>query len=154
LLAHELAHVVQQSSPGSRNNGLVQRACLPASECPAAAAQGPVTGSAATVDATMAAQEAAIHAARPPQTPSGRRAPEVEKLFKARLPNRSPLVYGIFVDDELPPTAGAGHGDCGGLAARAVPADQTALQGAAGRGCIRVHGDLEKNAGIYNNKND
>jgi hypothetical protein len=158
LLAHELAHVVQQSPfENMSTEPVVQRACLPESEC--ATPKGkPRVGSAKQFGEEMEKQEAPKRAEKQRQAPEvaqagghGRRAVEVEKLFQEHLPHLRPLIHGVFVDDTLPPDAGASHVDCLTWAEAALPekADKTAFEGAT-HSCVVIPKQLEDNAKKYN----
>lgn len=158
LIAHELAHVLQQSRlEGLADDVSVQRACLPASECATPPGEARA-GSAKQFGEEMAEQEAPKQAAKRAQTPQaaqagghGRRAVEVEKLFQQHLPQLRPMVHGVFVDDTLPPDAAAGLVNCLAWAQRALPAaaDKTEFEGAVHR-CIRIPKALEDQAAAYN----
>ena len=160
LLAHELAHVVQQSGFGNPSKEpFVQRACLPESEC-ATPKEKPRAGSAKQFGKEMERQEAPKRAEKRQQTPEmaqagghGRRAVEVEKLFQEHLPNLRQLIHSVFVDDTLPSDAVAGLVNCLKWAEEALPqgADKTAFEG-ADRSCIRIPKQLENEAALYNRR--
>jgi hypothetical protein len=154
LLAHELAHVVQQSRFA---DPMVQRACSPAAEC-AKPVQGARIGSATQfgqqVQQTTAPKLAAKRrqtAAQAQSSGHGRRAVEVEKLFREQLPDQRRLIHDVFLDDTLPAEAGALHTDCHAWADDHLPkdADKSAFEGAT-HGCIFVPQQLEQQAAIYN----
>jgi hypothetical protein len=154
LLAHELAHVVQQSRPETLGNGaLVQRACLPQAECETRA------GSARVFGTEVAQQEAPQRAERREQTPQQARsgqhggpAVQVERLFQEELPDLRPLVHGVFVDEETAPTVGARIQACQAWAQQSLPPDTPTPQfeGATHR-CVFVPKELEQEARDYNN---
>ena len=160
LLAHELAHVVQQSLPkGQTNDASVQRACLPGSEC--AKPKGEErAGSAKQFGKEMTVLSAPKQAEKLKQTPDvaqagghGRRAAVIEKLFQEHLPQLRPLVHGVFVDDTLPPDAAASLVNCAAWAAKALPpaADKTPFEAAVHR-CITIPKQLEDDAARYSQR--
>lgn len=155
LIAHELEHVVQQSSTGPA----IQRACLPDADC-ATPAGAPRLGSAkefgqaaettiAPAQETKRGQTAAVAQA----SGHGRRAVEVEKLFARHLPKLQPLVHAVVVDDTLPANVDASRTDCAQWAKVALPptADQTPFLGAT-KSCITIQPSLEKEAADFNTR--
>jgi hypothetical protein len=161
LLAHELAHVVQQSRLAGRTADLpVQRSCLPDSEC-AMPATGARAGSAKEFSEKEAQREAPLQAEKRSQAPAvaqarghGRRAAETEKLFQKYLPRLWPMVQGVFVDETLrPEKVRAARVDCLNWAKAALPAaaDKTEFEHAT-RGCVVIPKDLETLAAQYNQK--
>jgi hypothetical protein len=157
LLAHELTHVVQQSMPGSGVRTLVQRACLPESDCAAPPGQQR-PGSAGQFGAQQQQLEAPKQAGKRQQTAAvaqatghGKRAVEVEKIFQKYLPNLRPLIHGVFVDETLSSDAGARRQNCLAFAQQALPpdADLTPFQGAQ-HACVFIPAKLEQDAATYN----
>lgn len=157
LLAHELAHVAQQSGPvGPSADARVQRACLPDAEC--AAPQGePRAGSAKAFGA--AAEKAAAPkrgemrrgtATQAQAAGHGRRAVEIEKLFAQHLPDLRPLIHGVFVDIALPEDARAMRGDCLAWAQSLPPGSSTVDFQNATHSCVFVPKKLEEQAAAYN----
>jgi hypothetical protein len=107
LLAHELAHVVQQRSRGESTQ--VQRACLTPAECQTASGQGAQTR--ATVSAPAQQQRRRTrqqHCSSQPANPActndghGTRAQNLEQLLFSYRPQRRGLIHGIFVDRDIP----------------------------------------------------
>jgi hypothetical protein len=159
LLAHELTHVVQQSRPGSGAQALVQRACLPASDCAVPPGQQQRPGSAGEFGNQQQQLEAPKQAVKRQQTAAvaqatghGRRAVETEKIFQTYLPNLRPLIHGVFVDETLSNDAGARHQDCLQFAQQALPPDANLapFQGAK-HACVFIPAKLEQDAAKYNN---
>jgi hypothetical protein len=153
LIAHELAHVVQQSSTGPA----IQRACLPDADC-ATPAGVPRVGSAADFGQQAETTIAPAQAAKRGQTAAvaqasghGRRAVEVERLFARHLPKLQALVHAVVVDDTLPADVDAARVNCAAWAGDALPptADQTPFAGAT-KSCIAIAPRFEKEAAHFN----
>ncbi|HEX5709095.1 MAG TPA: DUF4157 domain-containing protein [Pyrinomonadaceae bacterium] len=165
LLAHELAHVVQQSSSANMSaQPFVQRACLPDKDCATPAGE-PRAGTAKQFGEEMEQKEDTARAEKLKQTAQvaqstghGKRAVETEKLFQEQLPDLRKLVHSVFIDDTLPVDADAGRTNClawVGENLKQPGADKSAFAGARpDSSCIRVPKKLEDNAALYNNSNE
>ncbi len=137
--------------------GLVQRACLPASECQTRA------GSAVQTNVTLQQQESGKREARVENAPPapaqprsgthGARAVNTEAVFDAELPGqRAQWIHGVFVDEDAASTVGARITDCAGWAAESLPAGTPTPQfDNATHRCIFVSPALEREAKEYTN---
>jgi hypothetical protein len=116
LLAHELAHVVQQKGGG----GILQRACLGAPLCSAPAATLENFVAETQADPTNVSKADKRHKAcsKVPPSPActsdghGARATALTALLAAHYPARLALITGIFVDKDMPSAYGAYTSEC------------------------------------------
>ena len=158
LLAHELAHVVQQTSPASGSApGIIQRACLPDSACKVPPQTTGRTGSAKKYGEEVAEQAKPLKEKKRSQTVEqarsgmhSRRATAIEQLFQKHLPGLRLLVHGVFVDETLPESVGAMHGKCQDWANDTLPSGTRVpeFEGAV-RGCVFFSAKREKEAAQY-----
>jgi hypothetical protein len=154
LLAHELAHVVQQSISG--DNKLVQRACLTAEQCPKPGEKG--TGTAAEFGREVAAEETpgreALKAKLPPKQPKsgthGGRAENLTALAREHVPKDLELIHGIFVDEAISKKVGARITSCKGWVDENLPENTPVpeFEGATHR-CVFVSKEYESEAADY-----
>lgn len=148
LLAHELAHTLQQGG------GALKRApCRSTSEC-ATAAPGDTANFVVGIAPVQAANAAALAAAPPASPQAAQRAligaptPDIGRLMAANGVVLRPEVFGIFQSPAIEGNAGAQtqrcsnfpNGSPAGAALRTNPA-------AAGKSCIEVPPSLEVRAG-------
>jgi hypothetical protein len=155
LLAHELAHVVQQNT--SDDNGLVQRACLTAEQCPKPGEKG--TGTAAEFGREVTEEEAPgrqeLKAKLPPKQPKsgthGGRAETLTALAQKHVPEDLKLIHGIFVDEAISKRIGARIIECKAWVKESLPEDTpvSEFEGAAHR-CVFVSKEYESEAADYN----
>ncbi|HBY61131.1 MAG TPA: hypothetical protein DEH78_15015 [Solibacterales bacterium] len=159
LLAHELAHVVQQSSGVPAH---VQRFCSPAAMCPSATG-APVVGSAQDFGDVETAREAGPRARRLRMTPDRARASghagralQLERFLEAQSPGRLANIQGVFIDWDLSPGTGALTTDCAGWIATSLPAGSPTPTGMAGaaKPCVFVHGEFNQQAFRFNTTAD
>jgi hypothetical protein len=153
LLAHELAHVVQQSSPASaparRSAGLasrvanlggtaplLQRACLSAAECAA-----PTTGEPEKMIEKGKEDEKKSQQENPNKPGNGRRAVRLEEFARVNGVSLAKVV-GLFVNLDNPPGWGAVTGGCGRIPGVRISDDPNAW-------CTFVPEDLELGAGQF-----
>jgi hypothetical protein len=154
LLAHELAHVVQQSAPGP--NGFVQRACLAAANCPRPEEKG--TGTAAEFGRDVAAEEAPerqeLKAKLPPKKPKsgshGGRAENLTAVAREHVPGDLELIHGIFVDEAISKRVGARIISCMTWVKGNLPENTPVpeFEGASHR-CVFVSKEYEAEAADY-----
>ena len=159
LLAHELAHVVQQSQfDGQSADPLVRRACLTPAQC------GKDEGSAVQANETFSKETVKQREQQRQRTPQqvltgshSKLASQADKLFLEKLPRLYPLVQGVFVDETLTPRPGASDQvgasieGCKEWAAAHLPPNTPVPQfeGAKHR-CVFVSKQVEQEAGIFN----
>jgi hypothetical protein len=155
LLAHELAHVIQQSGPeGAARGPLVQRApCLSPAEC------GTKQGTAEETQTEVAQTEDAARQALKQRTVEqartalhGSRAVEAGKLFAKELPDLTSTVHGVFIDEgAIHSHVGAGITDCKSWAEENLPKGTPTPQfeGAKQR-CVFIRKEYEQEAREYN----
>ncbi|MCW5799967.1 MAG: hypothetical protein LZF60_340119 [Nitrospira sp.] len=149
LLAHELAHVIQQNTTAGR----IQRACLSAAEC--ARARNSLS---TFVKETSNKPENKVKAERrqracgkvPPDPACtgdghGAAAPELLALLTQRFPNRVGLVAGIFIDKDIPADYGAYTALCD---------EVTPPKNFPGKRCTFVPESLEQQAKQFANTNN
>lgn len=147
LLAHELAHVVQQS--GSAAIPSIQRQCVTGTVC-----TQPICGDPGVFNSSESSAEAAGRNARQQQaqqnpaavvaTGHGRRATNLEAIATANGLNLS-AIQGIFVDLDMSSGTGAYTHLCGNFIGFVPP-----FAGPAGAECIFVPDSDEAEAGIAN----
>jgi hypothetical protein len=155
LLAHELTHVIQQSSNsgayGSNSSpgfSRLQRACLPAAVCSA-----PIAGSPGTFNVGEEALEEP-HRRRREALPPGRaglhghggRASQLEIFLRNNWPTgraRLRNIFGIFIDQDMSPTTGAITAPCLWLRPPIAGAPPDAW-------CTFVPGALNQEAATFN----
>jgi hypothetical protein len=149
LLAHELAHTVQQSR--SSASAFVARACLPAADC-RTSAEGSLGAFVAKTEADpVNAGKAARHQTlcnAVPRNPActsdghGRPATELQKFLAFEMPARVSAIKGVFVDMDIPAQYGAYTTDCGSFT--------PPIAASAGEQCTFVPNQFEREAGVYN----
>jgi len=154
LLAHELAHVVQQSASG--DNGVLQRACLAAEKCPKPGEKG--TGTAAEFGREVAAEEEParqkLKAKLPPKQPKsgthGGRAEALTALARMHVPEDLKLIHGIFVDEATSKKVGARIMSCKAWVDDNLPENTPVpeFEGATHR-CVFVSKEYESEAADY-----
>ena len=155
LLAHELAHVVQQSASG--DNGIVQRACSAADQCPKPGEKG--TGTAAEFGQDVTEEEAPkrqeLKAKLPPKKPKsgthGGRAESLTALAREHVPKDLELIHGIFVDEATSKRIGARITSCKDWVDEHLPENTPVpeFEGATHR-CVFVSKEYESEAADYN----
>jgi len=156
LLAHELAHVVQQTAAGGVARGpLVQRVpCLTASQC-AVAQQGTAQETHTRVEQQEQSKRTQISQRTVTQARSavnGKRAVEAEKRLAKELPNLRSLIHGIFIDEGAVAThVGARITDCEDWAKSTVLDEDRKRQfmGAKNR-CVFITQEYEAEVKEYN----
>jgi hypothetical protein len=154
LLAHELAHVVQQT--GSGVNGVLQRACSAADKCPKQGEKG--TGTAAEFGREVEAEEAPVReelkAKLPAQKPKsgthGGVAETLTALVHEHAPEDVKLIHGIFVDEAISKKVGARIMPCMTWVQENLPENTPVpeFEGATHR-CVFVSKEYEAEAGDY-----
>ncbi len=156
LLAHEVAHTIQQAGGA----GPLARACLPNNICnppaPAAGAPAPEkTGSekefvadTESKPANKSKRDIRAAACAAPTSPAclsgghGRRATNVTKFVTDNLPSRKDAPEGFFVDMDMPPEWGAYTYPCASFT--------PPITSASGKECVFVPNNMETEAGQYN----
>lgn len=116
LLAHELAHVVQQRGSGE----ILQRACLGAPLCstPAATLENFVADTQADPTNISKADKRQKACNKVPPSPActsdghGARATALTAILKASYPARLAFITGLFVDKDMPSAYGAYTSEC------------------------------------------
>jgi hypothetical protein len=140
LIAHELAHVVQQGR--GRGTGTLQRACISGAAC--VSPPGSASGFGTAVQSREAAARAA-RAARPlaAQRAGGHtgRARQLEIFLDSQAPGLRASVHGIFVDRDMDPDVAASVQSCSSM----VPP----IAGAA-KPCVFVPAVLNQQAATFN----
>lgn len=154
LLAHELTHVVQQSTSG--DDGVVHRACLPTEECPKPGETG--TGTAAEFGLDVAAEEAPqrqeLKEKLPPKKPKsgthGGRAERLTSLAREHVPEDLKLIHGIFIDEAISKRVGARIISCAAWVQQNLPESTPVpeFEGATHR-CVFVSKEYESEAADY-----
>jgi hypothetical protein len=154
LLAHELAHVVQQSAVP--DNRVIQRACLTAEKCPKKGEKG--TGTAAEfgkeVDTEEAPGRQELKASLPPKKPKsgthGGRAEILTELAHEHVPKDLELIHGIFIDEAISKKIGARIIPCKAWVDESLPEGTPVpeFEGATHR-CVFVSKDYESEAADY-----
>ncbi|HEU4388418.1 MAG TPA: DUF4157 domain-containing protein, partial [Blastocatellia bacterium] len=154
LLAHELAHVVQQSA--GVDQGLVQRACVAADKCPKP--EQVETGTAAEFGSSVSAEEAPgrkelkqkLQPTQPKSGSHGGRAEIVTKLAQTHVPDVLKVVHGIFVDERASKRIGARIVGCIAWAKQNLPENTPVpeFENATQR-CVFVSKDYEAEAAEY-----
>ena len=152
LIAHELAHTLQQTGSVSRQ---VQRAvCSTAATCAA-----PIPGSPGEFSDREAAREARSRTRRKGMNPTRARrtghaghARQLETLLAAHDASRMSSIHGIFIDADLSRGTAAMIGDCSDWAADSLPATDADPDGFAGasKECMFVPGHLNRQALAFN----
>jgi hypothetical protein len=140
LLAHELAHVVQQGT--GRSDTAIQRACLSGAVCVSP------PGSASGFGAAVGTREAAARARRAAMSPSRQRAHghtgharQLERFLNSQAPGFLGNIHGIFIDQDMDPDVAASTQDCASM----VPP----ITGAT-KPCVFVHGSMNQQALTFN----
>lgn len=149
LLAHELAHTLQQAQRAE--NPVVARACLSAAECavPVQGAQGTFVAQTEALPANVAkAKRRQNLCGSTPVNPGctsdghGRAALELQKFMAAQLPARVSAIKGVYVDMDIPAQYG-GYTNLCGTFTPPIPAGADEM-------CTFVPAQLEREAGLYN----
>jgi Domain of unknown function (DUF4157) len=140
LLAHELAHVVQQGT--GRSAAAIRRACLSGPACVSP------SGSASVFGTTVGSLEAAKRARRAAMSPTRARAHghtgharALETFLHSQVPGLLGEIHGIFIDQDMDESVAAGTQDCASM----VPP----ITGAT-KPCVFVHGSMNQEALKFN----
>jgi Domain of unknown function (DUF4157) len=154
LLAHELAHVVQQTESGA--NEVLQRACSAADKCPKQGEKG--TGTAAEFHREVEKEEepireelrAKLPAQKPKSGTHGGVAETLTALAHEHVPEDVKLIHGIFVDEALSKRVGALIIPCMAWVQQNLPENTPVpeFEGATHR-CVFVSKEYEAEAGDY-----
>lgn len=151
LMAHELAHTLQQTGPGPLS---LQRVCSSAATCAAPIAGSPedFSTSEEAVETGPRARRRAMTADRARSTGHAGRARQVENVLSAHDPAQLSLFHGIFIDADLGKNTGAMVTDCADWAADALPAGDPDPAGfaTATNECVFVPGQLNREARDFN----
>ena len=107
LLAHELAHVVQN---GGASGAVLRRACLPAADCavPAATLENFVQDTVAKPENISKADKRKKACTKVPPDPActsdghGAKAPSLTNVVKNNYASRLGFIEGVFVDKDMP----------------------------------------------------
>jgi hypothetical protein len=141
LVAHELAHVVQQGS--GQTDGTIQRACLSAAACAT-----PHEGSAEEFVAEVEDEEKAARDRRARMSPARQRASghtgpakQLQIFLEAQTPGLLANVHGIFVDQDMSDDVAASVQACDSM----IPP----ILGAT-KPCVFVPGHLNQEALKFN----
>ncbi len=152
LLAHEIAHVLQQG--GSGTGTPVRRLCTPAASCAAPIAGSPeeFSNGEAVIESGPRARRRRMTPARARSTHHAGRARQLEIALERHDMARRGLVHGVFLDADMSRGTGAMATSCADWAADSLPAgdpDPAGFAGAA-KPCVFVHGDLNQQALAFN----
>jgi Domain of unknown function (DUF4157) len=151
LMAHELAHTVQQEPSGAPE---IRRSCTSAATCAA-----PIAGDPEEFSTSEEAVEAGPRARRRRMTPtrarrSGHagRAAQLEKILNDHSPARLALLHGIFIDADVSSGTAAYVTDCADWLADSLPAadPDPAGMATATKPCMFVPGRLNREALQFN----
>jgi len=148
LLAHELAHVVQQRNAQPSPFAVLQRACLPASACasPTVGAAGGFGRHVETEEEAARRRRAAMAPARAGAHGHHGHARQLE-LFLTEQGQGAllGLIHGIFIDQDMAADVDASTDSCSTL----VPP----ITGAV-KPCVSVHGSLNQEALTFRTTHD